>query len=147
MPNQILEWVLIAITLYLVYFILEYRFYKRDSRSLLASDYFVLFGWLSFLVNVCLDTATYGIGAYKKEGPPEDMAMTLTKLYFVEGILYLNTMYFLKIAILAQFETMVPAFMTKTRLALRITWIAVALGWSSELIGNIFWCLPIYKTW
>lgn len=73
--------------------------------------------------------------------------MLTNKIEFVEGVLYLNTMYCAKAAILAQYAIFIPDFMTKTRYALRILSVIVFCAWLSQFLANLLYCLPLDVIW
>jgi len=144
---SILEWIMIAFTLVLITILLRNRHTQKVSTITNLSTSFIIFAWISYLIQAILDTILVHYGWPNSYGDTPEDQTTAYKVVYVWGILYLNPMYSAKVAILAQYFVMIPQFMTKTRYMLRIISVIVVLAWLSELLGNILWCLPVNKQW
>jgi len=148
---------MITVTFILLVFRLYVRLSRKSTRNLVPglSDLCIILAWVSFLIEAILDSVLNNIGflnpdtnmwvpsASRSTGP---LVLAL-KILYVENVLYLNTMYFVKVSMLLLYCEWFPQYMKKTRLAIRITSWIVAISWISELFICAFSCWPVHRNW
>ena len=133
------------------------RLYTRISRSASwlpsISDVMVILAWMSFTLQCACDSVLFaegffneGISAFNPSLSPLTRVLAL-KIYYVESVMYLNCVYAVKGAMLCLFHEFFPRYMMKTRRCLVFTSWFVFLGWSSQILMTILWCLPVDRNW
>jgi len=129
------------------------RLRRKTSSLFKISDILVIAAWLSFLVQASLDTVLWKIhylepdnGVWQLNANSTTTALAL-KILFVEKLLYQNTMYCVKIAMLQVYYDFFPIRMRKRRIAITVVLWIVIIAWIVHFLTTLLSCFPISREW